>query len=141
MLRNYSPDNISFSFSGFNIVGFQDGTFIDIERKEDGFTMHTGALGDVTRTKNLNRTGKITLTLMAEAPSNDILAAIAASDETLADGVGVLQMTDVNSTVLVHADQAWVMKMPKIERAKESGAVVWIFECANLEIFAGGNVL
>jgi hypothetical protein len=37
--------------------------------------------------------------------------------------------------------EAWVMKRPKIERAKESGTVQWVFAVAKLEIFEGGNVI
>jgi len=39
--------------------------------------MYVGALGDVTRTKILDHTGKVQLTLMAASPFNDLLQAIA----------------------------------------------------------------
>jgi hypothetical protein len=31
------------------------------------------------------------------------------------------------------------MKIPDVERAKESGNVEWVFECAELEVYPGGN--
>ncbi len=139
--KYYSPSEVTFSFNGTRIVGFMDGTFIDAEREEQGFTKHTGALGDVTRTRNLNRTGKVTLTLMAQSPSNDLLQAIATSDEQFGDGVGALMIKDLNSNMLCHASLAWIQKMPKVERAKESGSTVWVFECADLEINAGGGIV
>ncbi len=139
-LKNYSPDEVSMSFKGINITGIQDGTFIEAERNEDAFTTHVGSNGDVTRTKNLNKTGKVTLTLMAESTTNDLLMALHSQDEILGTAYGVLQITDHNGAMRCEAAEAWIMKVPKAERAKESGSCVWVFECARLEIIQGGNV-
>src|SRR5690242_2021423 len=139
--KNYAPDHVSFVFKGFPIMGFQDGTFIEAERKEDGFTMHVGALGDVTRVKNLNRTGHVTLTLMAQHPDNDTLQSIADDDEQNSTGVGTLQIMDHNGNMEVHASLAWIRKRPKIDRAKEAGPTTWTFDCADLELNSGGNVV
>lgn len=137
--NTYSPDAVSFSFKGYTIRGFQSGTFIDAERKEDGFQMHAGSQGDVTRTQNLDRTGSVTLTLMAQVSDNTILQAIADLDEQFGTGVGELQIMDHSGLMEVHAENAWIRKRPKDERAKESGATVWIFDCADLEIDVSGN--
>jgi hypothetical protein len=139
--KQYDPSQVKVAFKGTRIVGFQDGTFLDAEREEQGFTKHTGSFGDVTRTRNLNRTGKVTLTLMAQSPVNDLLQAIATSDEQFGDGVGTLHIRDLNGNMLCHASLAWIQKMPKVERGKEAGATVWVLECADLEINAGGNVV
>lgn len=139
--RNYDPSRVSFSFSGLTITGYQSGTFIDVERKADGFEMHVGSLGDVTRTRNLDRTGSVTLTLMAQSPENDLLQAIADEDEQFGTGFGALQILDHNGNMECHATRAWIRKRPKIERAKEAGSTVWVFDCAELEVDAGGNVI
>lgn len=138
--RTYDPSEVSVSFKGVNITGFMDGTFIDAEREEDAFTKHVGATGDVTRTKNLNRTGKVTITLMAASSSNDALMALHAADDLLGLSFGPLQIIDHNGNMHCRATEAWIMRVPKTERAKESGNCVWIFECARLEIVQGGNV-
>lgn len=140
-LYNYSPDKFTVSFKGVNIVGFQDGTFIEIERDEEGFTKHIGALGDATRVRNLNRGGKVTITLIQAAPTNDRLSAIAASDEQFGDGVGALLIKDLNGTTRVSSPEAWIKKWPKVERGKESLSVVWEIDCAVLTMSnVGGNV-
>lgn len=141
VFKQYDPSQVSFSFMGNNITGFMDGTFIEVERDEDGFTKHVGSLGDVTRTRNLNHAGKITLTLMAQSPSNDILNTIYAQDEQFGTNYGALQIIDHNGNMKVHVTYAWIMKAPKIERAKESGTTVWVFDCADVEIVAGGGVV
>ena len=141
LFNTYSPELMTVAFNGINITGFMDGTFIEIERNEDGFTTHVGATGDVTRTRNLNRSGKVTLTLTQASPVNDLLAAMHLQDEIFGLSYGSLQIKDLSGNMTARAHQAWIMKTPKIERAKESGSCVWVFECAALEIFAGGNVL
>ncbi len=141
VFRNYDPLQVSFSFMGARISGYCDDTFIEVEREEDAFTKHVGSLGDVTRVRNLNRSGSVTLTLMAEAPSNDILTALAIADEQFGEEFGPLLIMDHNGNMEVFSSTAWIKKMPKIERGKESGTVVWEFECADLEIIAGGQVI
>lgn len=139
--KNYSPDQVVASFMDINITGYMDGTFIEVERDEDSFTKHVGALGDVTRTKNLNRSGKVTITLKAESPVNDLLAALLQTDEQFAATYGPLSIKDLNGNMRCSATYAWILKAPKVERAKESGSVQWIFDCADLFIFPGGNIL
>lgn len=142
--KTYNPRRVTFSFKGFNFSAFAEGTFIKVSRNEDGFTTQVGSNGDVTRTKNLNRTGKVTLTIVATSLENDILAALYVADENAvaaSPGVGALQIKDLSGNMRVRAAQAWVMKIPDVERAKESGNVEWVIECAELEVFPGGNVV
>ena len=136
----YSPDQVMFSFKGINVTGYAKGTFIDCEREEDSFKKQVGSLGDVTRTQSLNRSGKITLTLMTAAPSNDALMAVHAQDQQFRTGVGPLSIKDLSGNTRCRATEAWIMKSPKVERAEESGTTVWVFECADLSIIAGGAV-
>ncbi len=141
LLGNYSPDRVLVVFKGITITGFQDGTFIDIENDEDAFTMHTGSLGDVVRTRNLNRTGKVTMTLMMAALSNDDLMQIHIADLKSGVSTGPFSMVDTSGNTVCVATDAWIKKAPKIERAKESGHCIWVLDCADLEIFAGGNII
>lgn len=142
--RTYNPRRVTFSFKGLNISAFAEGTFIKVERNEDGFTTQVGSNGDVTRSKNLNLTGKVTITLVGSSSDNDLLAALYIADEkaiATSPGVGSLQIKDLSGTMRCFAAQAWIMKLPTVERAKESGNVEWVFECAELEVFPGGNIV
>jgi len=144
-LRNYSPQFVSLSFQGINITGFVDGTFVEAERAEDGFTKKVGAGGDVVRVQSMDRSGKVTITLQAASPSNDLLLAIARLDElTGIAGVGALMIKDANTLdtePLAHAESAWIMKIPKVERGKDAAPCVWVFECSNLDLAPSGAVL
>jgi hypothetical protein len=84
--KTYSPEHVILAFNGVIISGYANDTFIEVERDEDTFMKYTGSLGDVARTTNLNRGGKVTVTLMAVAPINDDLANMALADELAALG-------------------------------------------------------
>jgi hypothetical protein len=140
-LTNYHTDQVTLSWNNINITGYASDTFIEVERDEDGFTSYVGSLGDVCRTRNLNRMGKITVTLMASAPVNDQLAAAAQLDEDSGLDYGPIQVKDLNGTMRADGAEAWIMKRPKIDRAKESGTVQWVFSVAYLNMYEGGNVV
>lgn len=139
--RTYNPAIVTVSFKGINITGFMDGTFIEVERDEDTFTKHVGATGDVTRTRNNNKSGKVTVTLTQASATNDLLAALALLDEQFGGQYGAFQIKDLSGNMKCRSTQAWIKKQPKVERAKESGSVQWEFDCAELEMFVGGNII
>lgn len=136
----YNVDENIVSWKGINIVGYASDTFIEAEREEDGFTHYVGSLGDVCRTRNLNRMGKVTITLMATAAVNDLLAAAAQADEDTGDNWGPIQIKDLNGNMRINGSEAWIQKRPKIERGKESGTIQWVFIVAEMKVFEGGNV-
>lgn len=143
---SYDPSAVQMNFAGIILGGFQNGTFIEAERAADGFQMHVGSLGDVTRTRSLNRTGHVTFTLMAQSPYNDLLQALVDADEASGTGVGTLSILDNNTVgdadgpAEVHASKAWIRKRPKWDRAQESGSVTWTLDCADMELNSSGNV-
>ena len=140
-ITNYHTDQVVVTWNGINITGYAADTFVEVERDEEGFTSYVGSLGDVCRTKNMNRMGKITVTLMASASVNDLLAAAAQDDEESGLDYGPIQVKDLNGTMRADGAEAWIEKRPKIERAKEAGTIQWVFVVAKLNMFEGGNVL
>jgi Protein of unknown function (DUF3277) len=142
-LTQYSPDDVVFSIAGaiasFDVNGYAEGTFIEIERDEDGWTNYAGALGDICRVRNLNKMGKITVTLMTTAPINSALASLAITDEDQMTGVVSVQVKDNSGDMLCDGAEAWILKHPKIERSKEATTVQWVFVVAELQVYAGGN--
>jgi len=138
---NYDPGRVVVTFRGVLLQGFMDGTFVSAERTEDAYTMPVGAGGDVTRVRSRNRTGSVTATLMAASPVNDLLSAIAAIDEETGLGTGALLVKDLMGTTLCNASVAWIKKMPVGEYATDASARAWVFDCAELKMHIGGNVL
>lgn len=138
-LKTYDPAEISVIIGGAVITGFMDGTFIKCSRNEDAFAIKVGSTGEVTRTKNANRSGRIELTLQQTSESNGILSGFALADELSGDGVVPVLIRDNTGKDLHKTEQAWVVKMPDGGNSKEELGRVWILECGNLQMFLGGN--
>jgi hypothetical protein len=141
MFDTYDPAQINFSFNGFLISGFMDGTFITIERKEDSWTPHIGADGEYARARNRNQSGTIKFTVMQTSSSNDFLSTQMALDEVTGLGTGVAMLRDgLGRTVVMGAD-AYLLKPAQVQYGKEIAGREWTLEVPKLEVFIGGNGL
>lgn len=138
--RTYDPGEHLLSFLGIPLTAFGPDTFIAAARAEDGYSITVGAGGEVARSRNRNRTGRVTVTLLASSPENDLLMQAALADEATGEGIGPLFLKDRAGTSVLHAENAWIAKIPDMNRAKQLGTVEWPFDCAELEMFVGGNV-
>ena len=141
MFKNFDPAKHVITWAGILFQGPASGTFLSAERADDAFKLDVGAAGDVTRVRNRNRTGSVTYTCQAASPLNDQLSARAALDEAFGTGVGPLQVKDLNGNTVLHAEYAWIRKMPTVEIADEASNREWIFDCADLAMTVGGSVL
>lgn len=141
MIKNYDPKLVTLSFRGVVVTGFAADAFVSAERTEDTYSMDVGSQGDVTRVRNRNKTGTITVTLQAASPSNDVLSAILALDEALGTGKGPVMIKDLNGTTLVTSADAWIRRAPTVERGSGAANVEWMIDCEKLEMSVGGFVL
>lgn len=138
-VKTYDPGHHHASLAGINITGYADGTYINVERMADAFTSVAGASGEVARVRMRDRRGTVKFTLMASSACNDLLSALAAQDESLGTGVGVLYIRDSNGTTLANASNAWIKKLPSTEFGKDLPNREWEIECEALELTVGGN--
>lgn len=139
--KNYDPANTILSFKGTQIVGFMTGTFITATRDTDSFSKAKGALGDTTRVRNRDRSGRVTFSVMRENPINDVLSNYLRLDELFGNGYGTLTLQDINGTTLLEAGNAWLVRQPDWESATEASAVEWMIDCDELVGVLGGAVL
>jgi len=138
-MLQYQPSNVTVVYAGLILTGYDDGTFVSIERNNDMWTLKTGADGYGTRAKSSDKSGRVTLTLLQSSPSNDALSAIALADELSGAGVNPLLVRDGGGRTVASALSAWIVKIPQVEFAKEVGNRAWVFEADSLNIFVGGN--
>lgn len=137
--RDYDPTQYVMTFAGFEIRGIATGTFLEAERTSDLWTMESGGHGDVVRTKSNDKTGTVTITLLATVASNDDLALQVSIDEETNAGEGELFIKDLNGTTVVDCPEAWIRKVPGISRGTDGTPVyVWIIDCAEFNVFTGG---
>lgn len=138
-MKTYNPKKVIVSFGGQILTGFADGTAIEVERRNDSFSLTVGIDGEGARSANQDRSGSCKLTLMQSSLGNDILSNKLAIDEQTNLGTGPLMIKDLSGRTLVHSDEAWVKKPAPIQFGKEVSGWAWELECADLDVFAGGN--
>lgn len=132
MLKSYDPKSVSITIGSHIVSEYEDGTFINCERNNDTWTIKKGASGETARAKSNDRSGRITITLMATSPSNDFLSALAVTDEQTNNGVVPVLIREVGGTTVVEATEAWVVRPSPVERSKTVGATTWIIETGDL---------
>lgn len=139
MADTYRSIDVTVSFNGIPLSGFDEGEFILAERNEQAYTLKVGSGGEAARAASGNKSGTITVTLMATSKTNAALTAIAVLDEQTGDGVGMFSMVDLSGQDVVKADEAWIQKRPAAGKSNEVGSRVWVFETGNLDILVAGN--
>lgn len=139
-MQTHDPAKVSLNFLGNRISGFADGTFISVELNDDVFALQVGSGGDTVRVRSQNQSGRVTLTLLGSAPSNDVLAAALAADKLAGTGVGTLFLKDGGGTSIVSSESAWIRRTPNLEFGKELPDREWVIEFAKGEVFVGGTV-
>lgn len=134
----YAPDRVTVLFRGLPITGFGD-TGIKFEANTDRVTTNVGMSGEGARTFSADRSGKLTLQLQQTSLSNDVLQAAMDADEAGLTGYGPLQVKDVLGRTLLHADVAWVMKVPAVEFNQDLSMREWVLESDRWVTYVGGN--
>jgi hypothetical protein len=138
-LSTYDPKSVLVLVGVLPISGFADATFVEVARETDAFTKKVGADGYTTRTRSNNTSGSITITLMQSSPSNAALSALYLADQGTNSGVVPITIKDNSGTSLTFAPQSWVRKIPDQAFGLDLNAREWVFDCADLQVFVGGN--
>lgn len=143
-LKNYDPDQVNIVLGSILIQGYAEDSFVTVARSNPSFTKKVGTQGDVTRSRSRDKTGTVTIRLMAESPSNALLAALVALGESDAGALGAdikpISVENLNGGTLYSGAQAWVTAPAEGDYAKESGEREWIIDVAFLEMSEAGAV-
>lgn len=138
-LKTYDAKQVSIVFAGRILTGYADGDFCTVEKAEDAWTHHVGADGEEARAKTNNNSGKITVKLSQYSSDNATLSAIHEADKAANAGVSPMLVVDKSGKSLHASDEAYILKTPAAAYAKAPGDREWVFMCANLKSFVGGN--
>lgn len=136
---SYDPKQVNVIVGGAPIGGYADGNFVEITFEEEQFKKVTGADGLTSRAKTNNHSGSISITLQATSSSNDVLSLLWNADRRTNGGVVPILVKDSSGRTLAAAAHAWIKKLPDVAFGKEISERTWEFDCAELEIFVGGN--
>lgn len=127
----YDPMDVNVIVDGTILTGFADGEFVTVEKDEENFTSYVGAKGEVTRAKNANNMGKITVTLKHTSPSNAFLSQLAKRKDAFPANV-----VDLNADGAANAGgtNCYIEKPANIARGAETGTRQWVIIATDIEI-------
>ena len=109
-VRNYDPEDYMLVFAGRTITGLADGTPITAGKDANRWETHVGAQGEVSRSRNRNPLGHITVTLKRTSPDLAYLIQKANSDD-----VDSVHLVDRNTgEFAAGGSEAWVEKLPDL---------------------------
>ncbi len=109
-VRNYDPEDYMLVFAGRTITGLADGTPITAGKDANRWETHVGAQGEVSRSRNRNPLGHITVTLKRTSPDLAYLIQKANSDD-----VDSVHLVDRNTgEFTAGGSEAWVEKLPDL---------------------------
>lgn len=142
MGATYDPANIVavlgvIPFTG----GYAKGTFLSIEQTEDSYSIQVGSTGEVCRTRNNNRSGMATVTMMGSSLINDACSAFMELDRLTNAGVAPFLMKDLNSLGLSSAPNGWFKKPPKYDFSDgDMPNREWPIQLDDVDMFIGGQL-
>lgn len=133
VVRTYDSKSISMSFSTSiqDVImsgrGLPDGDFLAITFP-DTFEGIDGADGGHDRVNMNNNTADVVITLKKTSPANEELSTIHETDKTSNTGVGSLNIVDLNGTMYLKSQQAYITKRTDVTFGKGIPAVAWNFK-------------
>lgn len=141
-VNTYDPKKVIITFGGVPIVGFADGTFVQVDPNSETWTKKVGADGEVVRAQSNDNTHTVQITLQQTSASNDYLSTCMNVDKLSGKAMLPLTITDLNGTTLHFWAQAWVSTDPSYGFAKESTDRQWTIQTGQESIANyGGNIL
>jgi hypothetical protein len=138
--KTFDPKRWGLIVAGVPVVGLASDNMIDAKRSEDSYTKYVGVLGEVTRSRQYNKSGEITFRLMQSSPLNDVFSGLRQLDEQSNAGVVPVMLKDFNSTTSITCSEAWIRKNPDYGLGKDMKEAEWTFDCADLDEFFGGSI-
>lgn len=138
-LKTYDMKQVSVVYAGRILTGAADGDFVTVEMSSDAWSHHVGASGEECRAKTNDESGKITVKLAQWSSDNAVLAGLHLADKAAGSGVAPIAVVDKSGKSLHGSDEAYILKAPNAPYAKAPGDREWVFMCAGLSHFVGGN--
>ena len=128
-MKTYDPTEVQVNVGTLTLTGFAEGSFIKVAKTTpELFKKKVGAKGEVSRSRVVDKSGTIEVTLKHTSPVNSKLYAIAQNPATFP--VSVIE--NAENKFAAAATEAWIEKMPSPEFSAEEPSAVWTIGCADL---------
>jgi hypothetical protein len=137
-VQTFDPKQMILVVGGIPI---NDWKKLRISRDEAMFKKVEG-ISSTARVKTNKRGGKMVLTLPQTSLNNDLLTALRLMDEVANNGVFPVEGKDMTGTSNFFSAQAWIAGPPEsVFDEAELNDLEWTFDCAELSMIHGGNLL
>lgn len=141
MAKYFDPKQMPIVFGGVQMEGFSESTMAKFEFESESFGDVVGVDGDVSRSKNMDRRAKLTISLMQTSPTNDLMSAMYNAGRLGVNGadVAAVRVEDLNGRLVIAGAEAWIMDTPKPTWGKTAQEYEWVIRIANCDAFFGGS--
>ena len=117
MTATYDPNRVALIVRSVPIIGFGDGSSITVTADSDNYSTQYGTTGLYVRSKQLQKGGVVTFSLLPNSPSNIFLSNLLIEDETLNTGVSNILIKDGSNAGTLVTGVGWVNRKPDINLA------------------------
>jgi len=141
-LYTYSPSDISITFAGVPIDGFDASNVVRIKRIDPIYTSKRAMDGTVAVTKQKYSKWQVSIFLAQSSDSNDLLNGIQKllfSSNIKAMQFLPLIIKDNSGTTMFFAKDVWIEQLPELEFGQSLAVREWVFMCNDVECIIGGN--
>jgi len=141
-LYTYSPSDISITFAGVPIDGFDSSNVVRINRIDPIYTSKRAMDGTVSITKQKYSKWQVSIFLAQSSDSNDLLNGIQKllfSSNIKAMQFLPLIIKDNSGTTMFFAKDVWIEQLPELEFGQSLAVREWVFMCNDVECIIGGN--
>ncbi|MGJ3499936.1 hypothetical protein PsalN5692_04032 (plasmid) [Piscirickettsia salmonis] len=132
------PTDTIIIFGAIQITGFAEGSYIKVKRNKKEWNQKIGAYGDMTRIRNLDQSGTITITLQRGMSCNQLLSGIKQIDSQTGNGVYPI-LIKTGDTTIGAGEHAYITGWPEFEGSTEVTNIEWEFFVADLEMNIGAS--
>jgi hypothetical protein len=140
-VKSFDPGQIAVILGPSILGGFAEDSVVEVARTESTWTTTVGADGEVTRTRNRNKSGTVKVKLLRTSASNDVLSALHAQDQLFGTGILPITIKDLLGTTLHFGSNAWVEKPADDSIDKDMSSREWTIAVGDLDMFDGGSVV
>lgn len=141
-LKTYDPLQYDFVFAGIQLnKGLADGTFLTVSPEVAGFSKKVGVDGEVTRSRNHNRSATVTFVCMQTSEVNERLSNLYEADRDAVNGqgVGTFFLQDRAGNTIGEAAKAYIAQDPEMSFSGEAETREWTLELADWRPQHGGT--
>ena len=134
-VTTYSAAATTLVYMGHVFGGFADGEdVISVARGKDAVNMTIGMQGDAVFSQTTDKSGTITVKLLAGSATNEFLNKKAQATDAGTLAIGDLIISEVGTEAGVSAEKCIIQKIPDYGRGETAKTVEWVFLSPKVQV-------